>query len=103
MYNSYIMKTSIRSSKSNVRTQITLPLELKNEIERTASAQGKSLAEYLRFAALRQLASEKLGKHEREQLADEVVGGLSLKNHPYWKDQETILSWQEDLREEWSE
>ena len=85
----------------NVRTQITLSKELKNRVETRAAAEGKSLAEYLREAAIYYLEQKIDNKRTRQQLADQVVGTLDLNNYPEWQTPEKVTDWVEDLRESW--
>ena len=53
------------------RTQIYLPEDLRNEIEKQRGLTNESLAEYLRTAAKERLKREKRRKKDSEKLADE--------------------------------
>lgn len=87
----------------NVRTQITLPKELKTRIESAASTRGYSLAEFLRRAATKELDQEGGRKARLKALADQVVGSLDLSVHPEWKDEKAIRQWSRQMREEWDD
>lgn len=84
--------------EDNVRTQITLPRDLKKRIEYQATIEGKSLAGYIREAAVQYLAVEEKGAAQRKQLAEEIVGSLDLRNYPEWSTLEKINDWVRDLR-----
>ena len=85
----------------NVRTQITLPTDLKLQIESRASEEGKSLAEYLREAATYYLGIEDKRSKSLKDLADSVIGVLENTQIPEWQTRETINAWVEELRQEW--
>lgn len=56
------------------RTQITLPKELRKEIDRQRRLTGESLGEYLRKSAEERISREKKKKVNLKKLADKVVG-----------------------------
>ena len=58
------------------RTQIYLPKDLRDEIERQRRVSGESLAEYLRVAARERVAKEKKRKVDLKKLAAEVIGSI---------------------------
>jgi len=59
---------------TSLRTQIILPRELRNRLDRARAATGESLAAYLRLAINKRLAAERLRRVSLTRLADEVVG-----------------------------
>jgi len=75
------------------RTQIYLPNDLRQELERYRS--GESLSEYLRNAARERLKRQKKKKADLKKLADEVVGvakGL--------RSEKEIEKWEREIRED---
>ena len=87
-------------SEENIRTQITLPRELKLQVEEQAAIYGESLAEYLRKAAVLRLEKDQQGLARRKKIADQVIGSLDLSKHPEWKDLESINAYVRELRRE---
>lgn len=77
------------------RTQIYLPAELRQAIDRDRRADGESLAEYLRKAAEQRLKNRKKQKADLKKLADEVIG--SLKAHRTKKE---VLKWEREIRQD---
>lgn len=75
------------------RTQIYLPYELRQAIDKDRRANGESLAEYLRQAAEEHLKSRKKKKVDLKKLADEVIG--SLKGYRTKKE---VLEWEREIR-----
>src|SRR3990172_6967483 len=61
---------------TSTRTQIILPRDLREEIEKQRKSSGESLAEYLRIAARERLEREKKKKSDLKKLADEVIGSI---------------------------
>lgn len=59
---------------TSLRTQIILPKDLRDEIDRQRRISGESLAEYLRAAAKARLGKAKREKEDLKKLAREVVG-----------------------------
>lgn len=84
-----------------IRTQITLTAGLKKLIEDSAKKKRQSLSEYLRRAALLNLLIDRGEEEDLDKLADRVVGSVNLKNHPKWKNKQSINKWLKDLRSEW--
>jgi metal-responsive CopG/Arc/MetJ family transcriptional regulator len=75
------------------RTQIYLPNDLRQELERYRS--GESLSEYLRIAARERLRRQKKKKADLKKLADEVIGvakGL--------RSEKEIEEWEKEIRED---
>lgn len=75
------------------RTQIYLPSDLRQAIDRDRRMDGESLAEYLRKAAQERLESRKKQKADLKKLADEVIG--SLKGH---RTKAEVLAWEKEIR-----
>jgi CRISPR/Cas system-associated protein Cas7 (RAMP superfamily) len=61
-------------NSTSLRTQIILPRNLRDEIERQRKLSGESLAEYLRIAAKERLERSKKKKADLKKFADEFVG-----------------------------
>lgn len=61
---------------TSLRTQIILPRNLRDEIERQRKLSGESLAQYLRIAARERLERERKKKADLKKLADEVIGSI---------------------------
>lgn len=95
MYYDYI----IMANNPMIRTQISLPADLKLAIEAKCRLTGESLSAYLRKAARRRLASEAEEERELKKLAGNFVGaGKWGKSHHYWGDKKTVRKWLNDLR-----
>lgn len=77
----------------NIRTQIYLPEDLRQEIDRDRSRSGESLAQYLRKAAEQRLEKKRKEKADLKKLADEVVGSLRI-------DKKTANKWIKEIRDE---
>lgn len=60
------------------RTQIYLPSDLRQEIDRQRRQSGESLADYLREAAKERVEKEKKRKADLKKLAEEVIGSLKI-------------------------
>ncbi len=75
------------------RTQIYLPSDLRQAIDKDRATVGESLAEYLRQAAEERLKSRKKKKVDLKKLADEVIG--SLKGYRTKKE---VLEWEREIR-----
>ncbi|MBI2641596.1 hypothetical protein HYW87_03320 [Candidatus Roizmanbacteria bacterium] len=84
-----------------VRTQITLTEKLKQLVEKKAVEKDISLSEYLRRAALVSLLVEGDEREELKRLADMVIGSVSSKKNPHWKNKRAVKKWVRDLRSEW--
>ncbi len=84
------------------RTQIYLPKNLREEINKTVLIRGQTLSEYLRQASLEQLEREKDRKFNLKKLAEEIVGsakGLRTKDEvKQWEQQIRRDRQQEDSR-----
>lgn len=77
----------------NIRTQIYLPEDLRQEIDRDRSKSGESLAEYLRKAAEQRLEKQRKEKTDLKKLADEFIGCSTRTD-------EEIQEWLDWVREE---
>ena len=102
MYDYYIMKVVNLISKNDqtVRTQVTLTKDLKRLVEKQAQERGESLSEYLRKAAMVRLLLDEKNMESRESLANRVIGSVSLKNHPKWKNKKKVQKWLREIRQE---
>lgn len=84
------------------RTQIYLPKELREEIDKQRLLTGESLAEYLRDAAKKKLLAEKRRKADLKKLADSFIGSSrrtdkEIKQWLRWVREERRLS--DEVRE----
>lgn len=77
-----------------VRTQIYLPKELREEIDKQRKQRGVSLAGYLREAAKEKVEKDKKRKADLKKIAEEVIG--SVKKSAW--DGINVEKWQHDLR-----
>lgn len=77
----------------NIRTQIYLPEDLRQQIDKDRSESGESLAQYLRKAAEQRLEKQRTEKADLKKLAEEVIGSSNRS------DQE-IQEWLDWIREE---
>lgn len=84
-----------------VRTQITLTKCLKSKIEHYSRQKNISLAEFIRQASLLKLSQEKTKKTNLSELASQVIGSVSLKNHLEWSSLSKITKWQQKSRSQW--
>jgi len=80
---------------SSTRTQIILPRDLRDEIEKQRKSSGESLAEYLRIAARERLEREKKKKEDLKKLADEFVGAAK-----HTRTKAEIEDWIREIRED---
>lgn len=78
------------------RTQIYLPKDLREEIDKHRSLTGESLAEYLRQAAKLRVAGIKKNKPDLKKLADEITSGVK---ESAW-DGIDVIAWQRKIRED---
>ena len=81
----------------NIRTQIYLPEDLRQEIDRQRRQTGESLAQYLRKAAEQRLKVGKKKKAKLKKLAD-LLGSVS-KEESGWKGI-NIMEWQREIRKD---
>ncbi len=81
----------------NIRTQIYLPSDLRQEIDKQLHLTGESLAEYLRKAAEQRLKAGKKKKTELNKLAD-LLGSVS-KEESGWKGI-NVIKWQREIRKD---
>jgi len=75
------------------RTQIYLPNDLRQELERYRN--DESLSEYLRNAARERLKRQKKKKADLKKLADDVVGVVKGL-----RSQKEIEKWEREIRED---
>jgi len=80
----------------NVRTQIYLPEDLRQDIDRQRRQTGESLAEYLRKAAHERVRMDKRRKAELKKLAEELGKGVKKSG---WEGID-ILKWQKEIRKD---
>lgn len=78
------------------RTQIYLPEELRQEIDRSRRENGESLAEYLRKAAEQRVKINKNRKIKLKKLADELGKGVKKSG---WEGID-VLKWQREIRKD---
>lgn len=76
------------------RTQIYLPEQLREEIDRFRQAHGETLATYLRRAARERVEQDKKRKVNLKKLADEVTSGVKKSG---WEGVD-IDKWQREIR-----
>lgn len=75
------------------RTQIYLPSDLRQDIDRQRRQTGESLADYLREAAKQRLEKEKKKKADLKKLADAFIGSST-------KTDAEIQEWLDWIQEE---
>lgn len=80
-----------------LRTQIYLPSDLRQEIDRQRRQTGESLAEYIRKAAEEKVKKDKAKKAELKKLA-ELLGSVS-KEESGWKGI-NVIKWQREIRKD---
>ena len=78
------------------RTQIYLPNNLRQAIDRDRREQNESLAEYLRKAAEERLTRRKKQKADFKKLAEEFTSGVVKSG---WEDID-VLKWQREIRKD---
>lgn len=83
-------------SHTSLRTQIILPKELREEIDKERRISGESLAAYLRQAAQERMARQKKRKTDLKKLAQEVVGSVK---RGAWTGVD-VSKWQRQIRAE---
>lgn len=77
-----------------LRTQIYLPEKLRREIDRQRASKGKSLGEYMRDAAQKEVERDKRRKEDLKILADRISNFKSTRT------QKEIDDWLEEIRED---
>lgn len=82
-------------SYTSVRTQIYLPRDLREEIDKQRLATGESLAEYLRKAAQRRVEMAKNEKAQLKKLARGIVGAAKGT-----RTNKEVKHWLKEIREE---
>lgn len=78
------------------RTQIYLPKELRQEIDKQRRQSGESLANYIRKAARERIKREKNKKVELKKLAEYVTSGVEKSG---WEGL-NVLKWQKEIRKD---
>lgn len=78
------------------RTQIYLPEELRQDIDRERHQTGESLAQYLRKAAEERVKINKKRKVELKKLAEELGKGVKKSG---WEGID-VLKWQREIRKD---
>lgn len=81
------------------RTQIYLPKDLREEIDKQRQETGESLAEFLRKAAEEKIAKNKKKKVDLKKLADEFIGS-SKRGKGGWGDIENTYEYIRKMRQE---
>lgn len=81
---------------NNLRTQILLPRELREEIEKARNVYGETLAEYLRKAVQQRIRREQKRKIDYQTLAREVIGVVRESS---WKGTD-VMKWQKEMRQD---
>lgn len=76
-----------------VRTQIYLPKDLRQAIDRDRREDNESLAEYLRRGAEERLARRKKEKEYLKKLANDFIGSAKISD-------EEAQRWIEEIRED---
>lgn len=80
----------------NIRTQIYLPSDLRQQIDKQRHQTGESLAQYLRKAAEQRLKAGKKRKTDLKKLAEEVTSGVKKSG---WEGID-INKWQREIRKD---
>lgn len=78
------------------RTQIYLPKDLRQAIDRDRREPKESLAEYLRKAAEERLVRRKKQKADLKKLAEEFTSGVKISG---WEGID-VLKWQREIRKD---
>lgn len=81
------------------RTQIYLPRDLREEIDKLRALTGESMAEYMRKAARLRVKREMENKKEKQdlkKLAKEITSGVKKSG---W-DGVDVMRWQREIRED---
>ncbi len=78
------------------RTQIYLPEQLREEIDRLRKAHGETLATYLRKAARERVEKDKKRKIDLKKLAKEITSGVEKSG---WEGID-IDKWQREIRKD---
>jgi len=79
--------------RMNVRTNLLLPKELVEEVDRYAGPRGRS-----RYVA-EALADRLRGDRLREAI-ESTAGALRGANYPHWESSEAVVAWVRELRSE---
>ena len=85
-----------------VKTTIQIDPQLLYQAKLRALQEGKSLKQLIEDSLKTSLQIKSADrKAALKKLARETIGSLKLSRHPEWKDLESIIKWQKDLRAEW--
>lgn len=94
------LQTILKDRNYSQRTQISLSPTLRRVIDVKCRLSGGSLAEYIRGALILRLINEEKDRKTLKRALKIFFGSLGPKNHPEWKTQQDVLSWQRKLRAE---
>lgn len=78
------------------RTQIYLPKNLRQAIDRDRREKNESLADYLRTAAEERLARKKKQKADLKKIAEDFTSGVTKSG---WEGID-VLKWQKEIRKD---
>lgn len=79
---------------TSLRTQIILPKDLRDEIDRQRRLNGESLADYIRKAAKERVEKDKKRKADLKKLAD------SIRNIKSTRTIKEVEEWLKEIRED---
>lgn len=92
MYDNYIMQM--------LRTQISLPPDLRLQIDEDRRRRRETLSEYVRKATRARLRKTDRKKIKLDRLLDSVIGSVDLSKHPEWDSRKKVMNWQREIRRE---
>ena len=81
---------------TSLRTQITLPISLREEIEKARRITNESLAEYLREAVKIRLTRESSRRVNYKKLAEDIIGAVPKSS---WQGI-NASAWQKQMRQD---
>ena len=76
-----------------VRTNLLLPKELVEEVDRYAGPRGRS-----RFVA--EALAERLRRERLREAVESTAGALRGANYPHWESSDAVVAWVRHLRSE---
>jgi len=76
-----------------VRTNLLLPRDLVEEVDRFAGPRGRS-----RYVA--EALAERLRRDRLREVVEATAGALNPEHYPQWQSSEAVVAWVRDLRAE---
>ncbi|MDP3982612.1 MAG: hypothetical protein Q8Q65_00875 [bacterium] len=83
-----------------LRTQISLPSDIRKSIDAVRRLNKESLSSYIRKAVRLRLEMEKKEKNRTMEAVDLFISSGNKKSYSHWNTDKKIRNWQRELRAE---